>query len=111
LHADRPGRPSLALDMMEEFRPFFADRLVLSLINLKQVQGSGFKKSDSGAVEMDDDTRKTVLIAYQKRKQEEMVHPFLNETAPIGLFFHLQAMLLARYLRGDLDGYPPVIWK
>jgi len=111
LHADRPGRPSLALDMMEEFRPFFADRLVLSLINLKQVQGSGFKKSESGAVEMDDDTRKTLLVAYQKRKQEEMVHPFLNESAPLGIFFHLQAMLLARCLRGDIDGYPPVIWK
>ena len=111
LHADRPGRPSLALDLMEEFRPFFADRLALSLINLRQVQGSGFKKSDSGAVEMDDDTRKALLVAYQKRKQEEIQHPFLNESAPLGIFFHLQAMLLARHLRGDLDGYPPVIWK
>jgi len=111
LHADRSGRPSLALDLMEEFRPFFADRLVLSLINLKQVQASGFKTSDSGAVEMNDETRKTLLVAYQKRKQEEMLHPFLNETAMLGLFFHIQAMLLARHLRGDLDGYPPFIWK
>lgn len=111
LHADRPGRPSLALDLMEEFRPFFADRLALSLINLKQAQASGFRKTESGAVEMDDDTRKTVLTSYQKRKQEELFHPFLNETAPLGLFFHLQAMLLARHLRGDLDGYPPFIWK
>lgn len=111
LHVDRPGRPSLALDLMEEFRPFFADRLVLSLINLKQAQASGFRKTESGAVEMDDATRKEVLIAYQKRKQEEILHPFLNETASLGIFFHLQAMLLARHLRGDLDGYPPTIWK
>lgn len=96
---------------MEEFRPFFADRLALSLVNLRQVQANGFKQTESGAVEMTDDTRKTLLVAYQKRKQEEMVHPFLGESAPLGIFFHLQALLLARYVRGDLDGYPPVIWK
>ncbi|MEW6744066.1 MAG: type I-C CRISPR-associated endonuclease Cas1c [Planctomycetota bacterium] len=111
LHRDRPGRPSLALDLMEEFRPFFADRLALSLVNLRQVQGSGFRKTESGAVEMTDETRKTVLVAYQKRKQEELMHPFLKETAELGLFFHCQAMLLARHLRGDLESYPPVIWK
>jgi CRISPR-associated protein Cas1 len=111
LHRDRPGRPGLALDLMEEFRPFLADRLALSLINLRQVQEKGFKKSDSGAVLMNDDTRKTVLVAYQERKQEEMVHPFLDEKVSIGLLFHVQALLLARYLRGDLDGYPPFIWK
>jgi CRISPR-associated protein Cas1 len=111
LHRDRPGRPSLALDMMEEFRPFFADRLALSLVNLKQVQGNGFKKTESGAVEMDDDTCKTVLVEYQKRKQEEMLHPFVGESAALGLFFHLQAQLLARHLRGDLDGYPPFLWR
>ncbi|MEI6972614.1 MAG: type I-C CRISPR-associated endonuclease Cas1c [bacterium] len=111
LHRDRPGRPSLALDLMEEFRPFFADRLVLSLVNLKQVQAAGFKKTESGAVEMTDDTRKAVLTAYQKRKQEEMIHPFVEESAALGVFFHLQAQLLARHVRGDLDGYPPVIWK
>ncbi|MDZ4198553.1 MAG: type I-C CRISPR-associated endonuclease Cas1c [Kiritimatiellia bacterium] len=111
LHADRPGRPSLALDVMEEFRPVFADRLVLSLINLKQVSAKGFKRTESGAVEMTEDTRKTVLVAYQQRKQEELMHPFLEESAPLGLFFHLQALLLARHLRGDLDGYPPAIWK
>lgn len=111
LHRDRSGRPSLALDLMEEFRAFFADRLVLSLVNLKQVQGKGFRKTESGAVEMDDETRKTVIVAYQKRKQEEMNHPFLNENASLGIFFHLQAMLLARYLRGDLDGYPPIITR
>lgn len=111
LHRDRPGRPSLALDLMEEFRPFFADRLALSLVNLKQVQGDGFRKTESGAVEMTDETRKTLLVAYQKRKQEEMLHPFVGESAALGIFFHLQAQLLARHLRGDLDGYPPAIWK
>jgi CRISPR-associated protein Cas1 len=111
LHRDRPGRPGLALDLMEEFRPFIVDRLVLSLINLRKVQEKGFKKSDSGAVLMDDDTRRTLLVSYQERKQEEMLHPFLGEKITIGLLFHIQAMLLARYLRGDLDGYPPFIYK
>jgi CRISPR-associated protein Cas1 len=111
LHRDRPGRPGLALDLMEEFRPFIADRLVLSLINLQQVQDKGFKKMDSGAVIMNDDTRKTVLVAYQERKQEELTHPFLGEKVKIGILFHIQALLMARYLRGDLDGYPPFIWK
>jgi CRISPR-associated protein Cas1 len=111
LHRDRPGRPGLALDLMEEFRPFIADRLTLSLINLQQVQDKGFKKMDAGAVAMDDETRKTVLVAYQERKQEEIVHPFLDEKVKIGILFHIQAMLMARYLRGDLDGYPPFIWR
>jgi CRISPR-associated protein Cas1 len=111
LHRDRPGRPSLALDLMEEFRAYFADRLVLSLINLRQVAPAGFRALESGAVEMTDETRKTVLVAYQKRKQEETTHPFLGESAPLGLFFHLQAQLLSRHLRGDLDGYPPVLWR
>jgi CRISPR-associated protein Cas1 len=111
LHRDRPGRPGLALDLMEEFRAFLADRLALSLINRRQVQGSGFRTSDSGGVVMDDDTRKTVLVAFQKRKQEEIRHPFLGETTTVGLLLHLQARLLARYMRGDLDGYPPFIWR
>ena len=111
LHRDRPGRPGLALDMMEEFRPFIADRLVLSLINLRQVQAKGFVKTETGAVLMNDETRKTVLVAYQERKREEIVHPFIDEKIQIGLLFHIQAMLLARHLRGDLDGYPPFIWK
>jgi len=111
LHRDRPGRPSLALDMMEEFRPFLADRLTLSLINLRQVQDKGFNKTEAGAVMMNDETRKTLLVAYQERKQEEIQHPFLDEKVSIGLLFHVQALLLARCLRGDLDGYPPFIWK
>jgi len=75
------------------------------------VQKKGFKKSESGAVLMDDETRKTVLVAYQKRKQDEIMHPFIEEKVTIGLLFHMQALLMARYLRGDLDGYPPFIWK
>jgi len=111
LHRDRPGRPGLALDLMEEFRPFIADRLALSLVNLRQVQGRGFQKSESGAVKMDDDTRKAVLMAYQKRKQEKIVHPFLGERMTVGMVVHIQARLLAKFLRGELDGYPPFIWK
>jgi CRISPR-associated protein Cas1 len=111
LHRDRPGRPGLALDLMEEFRPFLGDRLVLSLINLQQVQDKGFRKTDSGAVLINDDARKAVLVAYQERKQEEITHPFLGEKVTIGILFHIQALLMARYLRGDLDGYPAFIWK
>ncbi len=111
LHRDRPGRPSLALDLMEEFRPFIADRLTLSLINLTQVQKEGFKTTENGAVIMNDETRKIVLVTYQKRKQEEILHPFIEEKVTIGILFHIQAMLMARYLRGDLDGYPPFLWK
>jgi CRISP-associated protein Cas1 len=111
LHRDRPGRPGLALDMMEEFRPFLADRLALSLINLGQVNAKGFRKSETGGVTMDDPTRKEVIVTYQKRKQEEISHPFLGEKVAIGILFHVQALLLARYLRGDLDGYPPFVWR
>jgi len=111
LHRDRPGRPGLALDIMEEFRPFLGDRLALSLINLGQVEKRGFKTLENGAVLMDDDTRKTVLVAYQKRKQDEIMHPFLEEKVTIGLLPYTQALLFARHLRGDLDGYPPFLWK
>jgi CRISPR-associated protein Cas1 len=110
-HALRPGRPSLALDLMEEFRPFLADRVVLSLVNLRQVSGRGFRTSESGAVEMNDDTRKALLTAWQKRKQEDIQHPFLNESVPVGMLPHIQALLLARHLRGDLDAYPPFLWR
>ncbi len=111
LHRDRPGRYGLALDMMEEFRPFLADRLVLSLINLGKVNGKGFEVKENEAVLMDDETRKEVLVSYQNRKQDEIMHPFLNEKVSIGILFHIQAQLLARYIRGDLDAYPPFIWK
>lgn len=111
LHRDRPGRPGLALDLMEEFRPFLADRLALSLVNLGQVNGKGFAKSETGGVTMNDATRKEVIVAYQKRKQDEIQHPFLGEKVAIGILFHVQALLLARYLRGDIDGYPPFAWR
>jgi len=111
LHADRPGRPSLALDLMEELRPYLADRLVLSLINRQQVRGSGFCKQESGAVLMDEKTRKTVLVAWQERKREQIIHPFLKEKVEVGLLPYTQALLLARHLRGDLDAYPPFLWK
>lgn len=111
LHADRPGRPSLALDLVEEFRPVIADRLALSLVNRQQVSAGGFPVRESGAVNMSDETRKAVLIAYQKRKAEELVHPFLGEKMTIGLLFHIQARLLTRWLRGELDAYPAFIWK
>lgn len=110
LHRDRPGRAGLALDLMEEFRPM-ADRLALSLVNLGQLQQGDFTMSDGGAVRMSDAARKTLLVTYQKRKQEEMTHPFLEEKMSLGLFFYIQALLFARFLRGELDGYPPVIWK
>lgn len=111
LHQDRPGRPSLALDLMEELRPIFADRLALSLVNRKQITGKGFTQKESGGILMDDDTRKTVLTAWQERKKEEIMHPYLKERVPFGLIPHIQAMLLARYLRGDLDAYPPFFWN
>jgi CRISPR-associated protein Cas1 len=111
LHTDRPGRPSLALDLMEEFRAVMADRLVLSLINRKQIQPKDFNDSAGGAVSMTDSARKTLLTAWQKRKQEEITHPYLGEKCKIGLLPHLQAQLLARHLRGDLEAYPPFIWK
>jgi CRISPR-associated protein Cas1 len=111
LHSDRPGRPGLALDLMEELRAFLADRLVLSLINRKQIDAPGFTRDAAGGVRMDDAARKIVLVAYQKRKQDNIEHPFLHEKVTIGLLVHLQARLLARHLRGDSDEYPPFIWK
>jgi CRISPR-associated protein Cas1 len=111
LHRDRPGRPGLALDLIEELRPFIADRLALSLVNRQQVNAKGFETTESGAVQMSDETRKTLLVAYQQRKQEEIRHPFLDEKIEIGLLPHVQALLMSRYLRGDLDSYPPFVWK
>ena len=111
LHQDRPGRPSLALDLMEELRPVVADRLALSLVNRKQITGKGFTQKESGGILMNDETRKAVLIAWQEKKKEEIVHPYLKERIPFGLIPHVQAMLLARHLRGDLDAYPPFFWN
>jgi CRISP-associated protein Cas1 len=110
-HRDRPGRPGLALDLMEEFRPVLADRLALSLINRQQVRPEGFVTTESGAVLMDDRTRRVVLTAYQQRKQEEIMHPFLQERTTMGMLLHLQARLFARHIRGELDAYPAFIWK
>lgn len=111
LHQDRPGRPALALDLMEELRPVFADRLALSLVNLRQINGDGFTQKESGGVLMTDETRKKVLSAWQERKKEIIIHPFLKEKIPFGLVPYVQALLLSRYLRGDLDAYPPFFWN
>jgi CRISPR-associated protein Cas1 len=111
LHRDRPGRASLALDIMEELRSVVADRFVVSLVNRREVNKNGFTTRENGAVMMDDATRKTVLTAWQTRKQEVVTHPFLNEKIPWGLVPHAQSLLLARYIRGDLDAYPPFFWK
>jgi CRISPR-associated protein Cas1 len=111
LHRDRPGRPSLALDLMEELRPALADRLALALLNRRQLRMKDFVTQDNGAVLLTDEGRKTVLSAWQERKRTERKHPFLDEIAPLGLVPYLQALLLARHLRGDLDAYPPWFWK
>lgn len=107
LHKDRPGRPSLALDVMEEFRPLLCDRLALNLVNRRQIDPSGFLVKESGAVMMDDDTRKKVILAWQERKKREILHPFLKEKMPYGLLPHSQSLLLSRHIRGDLEEYPP----
>ena len=111
LHTDRPGRASLALDLMEELRAYLADRLVLTLINRKQISERGFIQHGESGVVMNDATRKEVLTAWQKRKQEMIKHPFLEESVPIGLLPYIQALLLARYVRGDIDNYPVFVIK
>lgn len=111
LHRDRPGRAGLALDLMEEFRPILANRMALTLLNRRQVGPDDFNFLEGGAVLLKDDARKTVLTACQERKREEILHPFLEERVTVGLPAHVQAQLLARHLRGDLDGYPPFLWK
>lgn len=111
LHQDRPGRVSLALDLLEEFRAPWADRFVLTLINRKQVQPNDFVTEASGAVRLTDDARKTVLTAWQERKQVEVLHPYLGEKVSIGQLPHCQAMLLARHIRGDTEYYPPYLVK
>ena len=111
LHTERPGRASLALDLIEEFRAVYADRFVLSLINKKIVNKKNFTKKENGAVLMDDDSRKKLLMEWQNKKKEVITHPFLKEKVEWGMVPYVQAMLLARYLRGDLDGYPAFLWK
>ncbi len=111
LHRERPGRPSLALDLMEELRAVLADRLVLSLINRKQIQAGSFEETSPGEILLEDSARRAVLKAYQERKLVEVVHPFLKEKMTTGTIPHIQASLLARHLRGDLDAYPPYIWR
>jgi CRISPR-associated protein Cas1 len=111
MHRDRPGRKSLALDLMEELRPVLVDRFVLTLVNNRQIKGEHFKKSESGAVEFTDTGRKKFLTAWQEHKKEMLTHPYLEEKINWGLVPHMQALLLARYLRGDMDGYPPFFWK
>lgn len=111
LHADRPGRASLALDLMEEMRPVLADRLALSLVNRRQLVAKDFIVEEGGAVLLTDAARKELLVAYQERKKDELTHPFLGEKVTLGLVPHIQAQLLARHLRGDIEGYPAFIWK
>ncbi len=111
LHALRPGRPALALDLMEEFRPVLADRLALTLVNRQQVKESDFETMPDGAVRMTDDGRRTVITAYQKRKEDEVQHRVLKQGVPLGLVPHVQARLLARHLRGELETYPPFLYR
>ena len=111
LHTDRPGRVSLALDLIEELRSVYVDRFVLSLINKKIVNGKNFSQKENGAVLMGDDLRKKLLVEWQNKKQEVITHPYLKEKVEWGMVPYVQAMLLARYLRGDLDGYPVFLWK
>lgn len=111
LHRDRPGRTSLALDVMEELRPCLADRFVLTLVNNRVMTGNDFQRSESGAVQLTDQGRRKFLKTWQERKQESITHPFLGEKIPWGLVPYVQALLLARYLREDLDEYPPFLWK
>ena len=111
LHTDRPGRVSLSLDLIEELRAVLADRFVLSLINRKMISGKNFTRKENGAVLMDDELRKKVLTEWQNKKKEMITHPYLKEKIEWGMVPYVQAMLLARYLRGDLDGYPVFLWK
>lgn len=111
MHRDRPGRASLALDLMEELRPVMADRLVLALINTREIQPKHFRKQAGNAVLLNDEGRKILLSAWQTRKRDEITHPYLKEKMPWGLVPYIQALLLARYIRDDLDGYPPFLWK
>ena len=111
MHVDRPGRDSLALDCMEELRPIFVDRFVLTAINNRVVSADDFDISETGEVRLTDDARKKLFKAWQDRKRETLMHPFVKEKIPRGLVPNVQAQLLAKFLRGDLDAYPPFLWK
>ena len=111
MHTDRPGRRSLALDLVEEFRAPFCDRFVLALINKKQVSEKDFEQREDGAVFLNESGRKSFISAWQRRKDEELKHPFINEKIQWGMLPYVQSLLLARYIRGDLDEYPPFMWK
>lgn len=111
LHRDRPGRTSLALDMMEELRSVFADRFVLSLINKKMILAKDFEQKENGAVYLNENGRKKFFTAFQNKKKEEITHPFINEKVEWGVVPYVQALLLSRYLRNDIDQYPPFLWK
>ena len=111
MHTDRLGRVSLALDLIEELRPVLADRFVLTLINRKMVSGKDFSKKEGGAVIMSDNARKMLLTEWQNKKKEVITHPYLNEKVEWGMIPYVQSMLLTRYLRGDVDEYPPFFWK
>lgn len=111
LHTERPGRASLALDLMEELRAVLADRFVLSLINRRMIGGKDFQHQENGAVLMKDEARKKILVEWQNKKKETLMHPYLKEKVEWGMVPYVQSMLLARYLRGDLDAYPPFLWK
>lgn len=111
LHRDRPGRRSLALDLMEEFRSVYADRFALTLINNRVIGAKHFKIMEDGAVWLSEEGRKLLLNKWQERKKDVIVHPFLQEKICWGLIPYIQALLLARYIRGDLDGYPPFLWR
>lgn len=111
LHTDRPGRRSLALDLLEEFRAPLCDRFVLTCINKKIITKESFINQEDGAVLLTDDGRREFLRNWQLRKDDEITHPFLKEKVQWGLVPYVQALLLARYMRGDLDEYPPFLWK
>lgn len=110
-HKDRPGRPGLALDLMEEFRAPLADRFVLALINRKQIKPNDFMVDEGGGVQLSDDAKRTMLTAWQERKQDGILHPWIRERMTVGMLPHIQARLLAQYVRGALDAYPPMFWK
>ena len=111
MHVDRPGRRSRALDLMEELRPVLVDRFVLSAVNNRVAKPEQFERREPGEVRLSDEGRRALFGAWQERKKETITHPFLKEKIPRGLVPHVQALLLARCIRGDLDGYPPFLWK